>query len=81
MPKKGTLTVNDARDIIDIEGVGYGVQYHTQYTQFADEKLRELWKNATDALNTLVKFIDDNATDEDDDEDFDDEFDDDKRIL
>ena len=31
--KKGTLTVNDARDLLDMESNGYAIQNHTSHDQ------------------------------------------------
>lgn len=46
-----------ARGIIEKEGIGYAVSEHTGYYCFANPVTRELWKNASEALNALAAHL------------------------
>jgi len=51
---------NEARRIIDNEGIGYAVLHYCTEKHFEDKEVRKLWKKARLALEKLNKFVDDN---------------------
>lgn len=58
VPSEEQFSNFDARRIIDNEGVGYAVAHYCNFYNFQDEKMRELWKTAGDAISELKKYAD-----------------------
>jgi hypothetical protein len=53
----GTRTNEEARLIIENEGVGYAVQHYISGDEFKDPKTAKLWNAADNALNKLLKHL------------------------
>lgn len=73
MPRE-TLSVNDIRDIFEVEGMGYAVQHYISIGSVADDKLQSMLAQAKELLNEIEQYVEDNFvpddldTDEDDDD-------------
>lgn len=58
VPAEEQFSNTDACRIIGNEGVGYAVAHYCNFYNFQDEKMRELWKVAGDAISELEKYAD-----------------------
>lgn len=52
-------TIEEAYQIYQLEGHGYGVENYIHDVDTDDPELNELWKNASKSLNKLTKYFDD----------------------
>ena len=58
VPSEERFSNTDAARIIENEGSGYAVAHYCNFYNFQDEKMRELWKAAGDAISELEKYAD-----------------------
>jgi len=59
------LTIAEAADLIECEGLGYAVQSHTSYTSIADTKLRSMWKRCAKLLDEIEAYVEEHAGEDD----------------
>jgi len=52
------LTLQQVFDVVETEGLGYAVQYHTGYESIADKDLAKYWKQAKEALDNIQSMLD-----------------------
>ena len=65
-------TIEEVRDIIETEGLGYAVQDYMSAESIADETLAHYWKKASEYLNKITDYVEENAKPEFDEEEDDD---------
>lgn len=58
VPSEERFSNSDAVRIINNEGAGYAVSRYCNFYNFQDEKMRELWKAAGDAILELEEYAD-----------------------
>ena len=61
-------TIEQVRDIVESEGLGYAVEDYLDSRNIADPKLRDAWNRAETALRQIREMIDDGTPDDDDDD-------------
>ena len=50
-------TIEEIRDIVDSEGLGYAVTSYMASTEIKDEELASLWRTASDALEKIERIL------------------------
>lgn len=55
----GTLSNDEAKSIIENEGIGYAVQSYISGDEFKDPETRRLWNEADKALSDLESYLGD----------------------
>jgi hypothetical protein len=57
MPRSRKHTNEELRDIIDSEGLGYAIQFHTSADSIEDEEVAALWKTAKEAMDEIEALL------------------------
>ncbi len=77
------LTINEVASVIECEEFGYAVQHYMSGDRIADPYLADMWIQCADLMNSIQRYIEDNADPDEDgldelDEDLEDEFEEDE---
>jgi hypothetical protein len=59
-------SVSEIAGIIENEGLGYAIQSYISASSIKDEDLADMWARATELLNEIEAYVEDNADDVDD---------------
>jgi hypothetical protein len=57
MPRSTKHTNEVLRNIIDSEGLGYAIQFHTSADSIKDKKVAVLWQTAKDAMDEIEALL------------------------
>jgi hypothetical protein len=68
------MSIEQVKDVIEAEGLGYGCQHYMGADEISDPRLARMWLKAGELLNQIEEYVNENArpdalpTDEDEDD-------------